>query len=570
MYPFKPRSIPTIAVIVMLMVILLDYSTPAQPSYSPGLPNDRNQQVLSSSASSNAVGTQVAGAQTEGVYGRDRSKTHRHKNNRNYRTFGEAGRSGRSGSNGRAGSSRSRLDLRVFAEPTSNSTYDQRGASGEDGTNGNLGEHARSCRVPHRPAYSLVGANGGDGGDGGSGGNGGDGGDVSIYYADPALLKQVAIDASGGQGGRPGQGAAGGDGCECVEPEWVVNFCEWEIWQRRSDIENAEWTLASRETTPCTGVRGVDERDNAPPLPTARGNNLRYQVTYQGVSHTERFRCQDGERGSQGRDGQPGANGSYGEFWLIPQETIPQERAQHSGQLRDLLGQTTALVKNIWVPRQGLREVLHPASDIPDRYTYLQSTERPQYRLEWTADSSPAELDVDTTEVGASIQVSEGRANLEFDLPGTLDYTVTQQDGVDVVTLTGGFSPTRVKSFRVDSTTASEGESQLVLVDDGDLHGLLRKTVIEVTCLTKQSVSGLVTEDYRPRHTVSFDTSALSSSSLNISDNVYTLDLSRQFGVWLKPNYDVAYDVSIQQTTNSGAVYTQAENVTFRVPAEGV
>ncbi|MGB3571069.1 MAG: hypothetical protein WBA01_03440, partial [Phormidesmis sp.] len=328
------------------------------------------------------------------------------------RTFGEPGRNGRNGRNGRSGSAQDRAILRVDDGLVSPVSYDLSGDRGSSGENGEYGEPARSCRVPRRPPYSLQGADGGNGGNGGNGGSGSDGTSALIYYSDPAALKQVVIDARGGQGGQGGQGTAGEDGCECVEPEWIVNFCEWDLLARRTDVENAELVVADREVVPCRGVRSVDESENAPPFPNNRESNTAYEWVYQGVTDTARFRCQDGDRGGDGQAGRSGADGGYGEFRLVPRADIPEEITQRSGQLSALLGQNVQLVKNIWVERQDLRAQLNSASNVPNDYTYLRSTERPQFRLEWAADVTPASLGVADTEVSAAIALQSGQASV--------------------------------------------------------------------------------------------------------------------------------------------------------------
>jgi hypothetical protein len=161
------------------------------------------------------------------------------------------------------------------------------------------------------------------------------------------------------------------------------------------------------------------------------------------------------------------------------------------------------------------------------------------------------------------------RAVLTLDIPGTLDYRLSDRSGVQVAEITGGFSPSRVKSFELESVSAQAGDSKLVLVDQGDLRDLLPQTKIEIWLLTKQSASGLVTETYEPRHNATFyirkGTEAVSFGDLAVSDNVYTFELGKRFRAWLKPGYDAMYKVEIQQTTNSGAVYTQIEEIPFQI-----
>ncbi len=505
-----------------------------------------------------------------------------------YFSFGVDGRDGRQGRNGRSAPDEAAKTINLasnpLSAPSSEVSYNFSGAEGEPGENGTPGETAHSCRVPYRPPYSLAGADGGSGGNGGSGGDGGNGSDISIYYGDEVVLKQIAVANSGGQGGRSGRGEVGADGCECIEPAWVVKFCEWEVWQRQNpeegQSEEPAWTYASRKIEPCTGVRNVDLQEHVPPiesrdyipnLHSSYADDYRYELRYAGVSQTKRFGCKNGDRGQSGTDGRDGAKGRYGSFRLIPRADIPQEQLEYSGTLNMQLDQTVELVKNIWEERTGLRALLSPAADTPDSYSYLKSTERPKYRLEWAAAETPESLGVTDVSTGVVARSVGDRALLDLNIPGTLDYTLSEQSGVQVARITGGFSPDRVESFELESVFAKAGESKLVLIDKGDLRNLLPQTEIEISLLTKQSASGLTTDTYQPRHEATFyirkGTEAIDFGNLNIVDNTYTFDLGNRFRAWLKPGYDALYRVKIQQTTNSGALYTQTEDVPFQVSA---
>ena len=551
------RSFVAIALTVAFLIALSGGYTPARANHPGG----------------------YRGPSWGGDYGDYRLSERRH----GYFNFGVDGRNGRDGRSGRSAQNEVAKTVNLVTNSLSDASYDFSGAEGEPGENGSPGESAHSCRVPYRPPYSLVGADGGSGGNGGSGGDGGNGSDISIYYSDVADLKQIAIANSGGRGGRSGRGEVGADGCECVEPAWVVNFCEWEVWRRRNPGEEesqATWEYASRKIEPCTGVRNVDVREYVPHVDTrdyvpsgySYADDYRYDLRYAGVSRTEGFGCEDGDRGKSGTDGRDGVDGRYGSFRLIPRAEIPQERLEASGTLRAQLGQTVELVKNIWEEKMGLRALLSPVSNTPDGYTYLKSTERPKYRLEWAAAKTPESLGV--ADVGTSVTARSvgDRAVLDLDIPGTLDYILSEQSGVQVAKITGGFSPSRVESFELESVFAREGESELALVDKGDLRNLLTQTEIDVLLLTKQSASGLTTDTYQPRHNATFSVrkgvETIDFGNLNVVDNTYTFELGKRFRAWLKPGYDALYRVTIRQTTNSGAVYTQVEEVPFQVAAE--
>jgi len=110
-------------------------------------------------------------------------------------------------------------------------------------------------------------------------------------------------------------------------------------------------------------------------------------------------------------------------------------------------------------------------------------------------------------------------------------------------------------------------ESELRLTDGGSLRNLLQSTTISVSCFTKQSASGVVSNDYQLRHSITFEISKEdpSNSRLAIAGDDYTLSLGQVFHPWLKDGYDVRYVIDIQQKTNSGAVYNQTMQTEYRI-----
>lgn len=102
------------------------------------------------------------------------------------------------------------------------------------------------------------------------------------------------------------------------------------------------------------------------------------------------------------------------------------------------------MVKNIWVQKQDLSTLLNPTSDVSSTYTYLQATVRPQYRITWNAKSTPEDLGVNNTKVGAAIELEQNKAKINFQIPGTLEYGISQNKDIKVLTVTGGFSPSRL------------------------------------------------------------------------------------------------------------------------------
>ena len=562
MRPSRFRTFLATALIVTFLVGLLGYNVPVGANY-PNYPLEHG--FGGRSGQGNRHGHYRLSERSHGRF-----------------VFGVDGRDGRDGRRGRSAQNETDRNIDLVNRSAAETFYDFSGTDGEPGEDGTPGERAQSCQVPHRPAYSLVGADGGDGGDGGSGGDGGDGSNVSIYYEDIAALRQVAIANAGGRGGRSGRGDVGADGCECVEPAWVVKFCEWEVWRQQNSVEGqteaSEWEYASRKIEPCMGVRSVDMQEYAPHIEhrdyvphgySIHADDYHYDLRYGGVAQVRSFGCQDGDHGKSGSNGRDGTDGDYGRFRLIPSGDIPQEQVEYSGSLSAQLGQTVELVKNIWEQKTGLRSLLSPTSNTPDSYTYLKSTERPKYRLEWAAADTPEKLGVVDVSTSVVARPVGDQVVLDLTIPGTLDYTLSDESGVKVAKITGGFSPTRVESFEVEKIFAKEGESELVLVDKGDLRNLLSETTIEIALLTKQSASGLASETYQPRHEATFyirrGTEPIDSDNFSVVDNIYAFGLGKRFRPWLKPGYDALYRVNIHQTTNSGAIYTQTEEIPFQV-----
>ncbi len=475
-------------------------------------------------------------------------------------TFGSEGQRGQHGTQGRAGAKGQNIDIRLTGQPIRHSIA---GSNGEDGSDGQTGDDARYCSHPDDPAYNLQGADGGNGGRGGDGGNGGNGGRARIFYTNPAQLQQLTLDNSGGEGGRAGRGASGGYGCGCEEQTWDVSTCEWQRWRKQRGVADAQWIADGIKRTTCTGIHHYDLKYHRPSLSSASGN-WAYRWEYGGVYKTEQYQCRIGDNGDVGRAGKPGQPGIYGKVTLIPRQEIPQEQVQYYAPLGELMGRQVDLVKNIWVQKQGLRSQLNANSKVPDTYTYLDSTARMNYRIDWKATVLPEAINVSGLEAGAEITVQQGKTTLDLKLPGTLDYTRKQMGKLNLVTITGGFDSARVQAFQVQDANAS----QLVLVDQGEVRALLRGTRITITCLTKQSASGLVSDEYKKRHSQEFSIPPVGPSrdGVEVSDHQYRLQLEPFFSAWLNPGTDVQYQIEIQQTTKSNAVYTQTETATLQVP----
>lgn len=483
---------------------------------------------------------------------------------RDIRIFGQAGTNGNNGYSGSSG--QNARDIGIFANGQTQ-TYDVSGTNGENGTNGKPGTRATQCKQPKHPPYSLIGANGGNGGSGGNGGDGGNGGNITIFYNNTAQLKKITVDNSGGVGGQGGRGTSGGEGCQATEPYWQAKYCTWELWIRRKDIAKSKWQFHSRKMTYCTGVLEVDARNHIPRNPNF-ARNIAFRWKYLGVSRLVKYQSQSGQRGNSGNNGSSGRNGSYGRVILIPRQEIPREKVSYSDSVANLIGKKVDLVRNIWVNRQDLRSLLNAASNVPDTYTYLLSTANLSYRLDWQAPATPQELGIADTEIGGEIVLNNTQPKISLSLPGTLEYKTKTEDNLSIISITGGFSPSRVKAFRIEKISGSGKANELILVDEGNVRKLLASTKISVQCLTKQSASGVTeTDDYQLRHNVEFEVSptAQPQGSITVTDNVYTLNLGQHFYHWLKPAYEVVYRIAISQKTKSGAVYDRDYDVQFTV-----
>jgi hypothetical protein len=475
-------------------------------------------------------------------------------------TFGNPGQSGQPGRDGRNGAQGQDVDLRLTGQPV---THNAEGKQGEDGSDGLTGDNAQYCNHPDGTAHDLQGADGGSGGSGGHGGSGGTGGNIRVFYSNSVQLQQLTLNNAGGLGGRAGRGAPGGYGCGCNKQTWQVNTCEWQRWRKQRGVANAPWSADGTQQTTCTGVQSYDLQHHCPPLPPD-SESWAYRWEYGGVYKTDQYQCRVGRNGAAGQDGKEGTPGTYGKVTLIPRADIPQEQAVYYASLKTLLGNPVDLVKNLWVEKSGLRSQLNPSSKVADTYTYLDSTARFSYRMDWKAPTSPEQMNVSALQAGAGIKVEQGKAALEIELPGTLEYNRQQVGALNVVTITGGFDPARVKAVRIEEANAN----QLVLVDTGEVRSLLQGTRIKVTCLTKQSASGLISEMYQKRHSQDFFIPPLGrpSDGAVVTDHTYRFSLKPFFSVWLKSGNDVQYQIEVQQTTKSGVIYRQNEAVSFQVP----
>ncbi|MEI6332723.1 MAG: hypothetical protein WCP16_26060 [Pseudanabaena sp. ELA645] len=444
---------------------------------------------------------------------------------------GQDGDRGRDGRNGRDGQ-----NIKIVGDGKSIS-HDLNGATGEDGEDGTAGRSANSCEQPYRPEYSLLGASGGNGGNGGNGGRGGNGGNATIFYTDLAALQQIEIQNAGGLGGRNGQGAIAGKGCECQKSEWRIRYCDWKIERRPFKDAKAPWQYDSTETHLCR--RSSDDFDffkSSPKVSEYRQDDWLYRRTSKGVSRTDSYSCQAGRDGAASSNGRNGETGSYGRVTLVPRLDIPAEINSDREALGETLGKKVGLIKNIWVERSGLSRLLRPSSDVSDQYTYLKDTARLFYRFEWAAQATPQTLGIDRVEVGAIANVRNETAGIDFQIPATLEYQISNEPNLQVVKITGGFAPDRVSAFKLEKISGVGTENQLVLSDRGNVRDLLKDTQIEVQCFSKESATGIIADDYIQRHSIKFKVPPKlePSNGAIVNGNIYTLPVGRYCSPWLK------------------------------------
>ncbi|MBD2175329.1 hypothetical protein H6F42_00165 [Pseudanabaena sp. FACHB-1998] len=483
--------------------------------------------------------------------------------------FGQSGQDGTNGRDGREGKDGQNIKVVVEGKPAA---YDLSGTNGEDGEDGTAGRSASSCEQPYRPEYSLIGATGGRGGNAGNGGRGGNGGNATVFYTDIAALKQLEIRNSGGRGGRNGRGAVGGKGCNCQERDWRIKYCTIETERRPFNDAKAAWTYHSNETKLCGRSNdGFDLDFNRSFSRTSeyRQGDWLYRRTNKGISRTEYYSCQNGIDGESSGNGKNGETGNYGRVTLVPRLDIPAEIINDRDILTTAIGKKVPLIKNIWVERRGLARLLSPSSDVADTYTYLKDTARLFYRFEWAATEPPAALGIDRVEIGGTVAVRNENAEIQYQLAGTLEYQVLpiNSENLQVVKITGGFNPDRVSAFQLQKVSGVGTDNQLFLSDRGNVRELLKDSQIEVQCLSKQSATGVVASDYVKRRSITFKIppKLAPSDGAIVNGSNYTLPVGRYCSPWLRADNDAALQISIIQTTKSGAKYTQSLQSNFIV-----
>ncbi|HEY9705490.1 MAG TPA: hypothetical protein V6C58_23835, partial [Allocoleopsis sp.] len=180
---------------------------------------------------------------------------------------------------------------------------------------------------------------------------------------------------------------------------------------------------------------------------------------------------------------------------------------------------------------------------------------------------TPQSLGVENVNIGAAISLNNGNPQVIFDVPGTLEYKISQSPNqVKILTITGGFSPERIEKFKIQEVTGSKENNQIVLIDEGKVRPLLKNMTIEIVASSKESPTGIiVSDDYQEKIRYKYDVSPRGFLKTGITENndIYTLTIGKQFYPWLRSGHNIRYQINITQTTKMGAVYTQQEQIEF-------
>ncbi len=248
--------------------------------------------------------------------------------------MGERGNDGEPGGNGSTGRIGGSV---VVVADGSNANLNLNGLNASRGGNGQTGGDAVACQFYHSD-YNFEGAAGGDGGNGGTGGSGGAGGNLTVYYADPSLLRSILVSNSGGKGAAGGAGGAGGTGCKCGSSSWTVQVCQ----------------------------------------------DQQVDGSVQRVCHDETRYCTDGKDGSPGSHGGGGTTGERGLIYALRGLTsMPVETPTAAVDLVAATHSITQLSKRNWLHQTGAQTLFAPGSDISDSYFEFDRVLQAQANLIW-------------------------------------------------------------------------------------------------------------------------------------------------------------------------------------------
>lgn len=245
--------------------------------------------------------------------------------------------------------------------------------------------------------------------------------------------------------------------------------------------------------------------------------------------------------------------------------------------MTNLIGKQIDLSKNFWSKRQGLRSLLNAASNVPDSFKYLNIANL-SYRVDWQASKTPEQLEIADIKLGGEITLNNLKPKMSLDLsniPGTIDYQVNTNDNLTTLAITGGFAPSRVKSFEIAEYGGNKA-NEIIIKDNGRVRDLLANTEISVDVrITQKNPHPELNPDrgdYIYKDYLEFEAppNKPATGSMTVNDNLYTLSIplsNRALNdFWFASGADITYTITVVQTTKKGTKYRQDMNVEFVVP----
>jgi hypothetical protein len=461
------------------------------------------------------------------------------------------GRNGTNGVNGRSGRSGISASSQVIKASQQLQTINLFGTDGENGESATSGSSASICQQPKNARNNVCGANGGNGGNGGWGGNGGNGGNATIYFETISQLRNVLLRNGGGKAGIGGNGGEVGNACNCTQSRWNINYCTWALMSKQRYITDAKWREIVRKVFRCTGDAFYDEQQSRP-KPVDSNSNYTYGWKYIGLYNRETFRCDNGQSGNRGNKGQDGQSGNYGQVWLVQGKEIPRERVGFSDRISQITDKNIPLLKNNWLQKTGLRSLLGNGSDVRDDYRLLQTVQG-AFIVTWKTKIRPQDLG--EPEITGKITES---GQLLLNIPGTLEYKITDQKKQSVVTITGGINPNRLGKYKFKGFDLFRDARNFTLTDDSTLLPELKAVNIKI--MLYQNDSKVSEFTYPVALKPPF------ANGLTVwNNNLYKINLGDRFDSFLQAGQPVKYDIRIDQITRSGSTYTSGMKIDFIV-----
>ncbi|NJN20791.1 MAG: collagen-like protein [Leptolyngbya sp. RL_3_1] len=326
------------------------------------------------------------------------------------------------------------------------------------------------------------------------GGDGGNGGALTVYYRNPADLRQIYVDARGGRGGLGGRGGEGAAGCRCRYRDWDVQTCSG------------------------------------------------------GTCTTERFICRDGDDGHYGRDGSRGAEGQLGALSLINQtEPLLPETPSQTQILDVLIRQPLALSRNLWQERSGATARLAPGSIVAETYREYVGRVEGRVQVVWEAPRSPN--DFFTLAPTAAIQ-ADGTTTVTF--PQELWVTGNYQQAGDLTTyvVTGAVQASDATRLAWGTIGGQNGDFVAAVIDRAGESEYLNTSFH----LTYRTANGDPRDDRRLRYTTQYE-GTLPADLVTRDNDRFELALGRLpvSGRHLQGGTYVQMELTIQRSLGSNA-----------------